>query len=598
MKTWSSELTEAGVLGLDDCLLPSECDGLSDPRPTTTRTLTPPSRPDLLAELKKVQALDEMIVEENQKIQRFRQEEHRSPEEVEPPDPNAMAGSSDEEPFLVKLEEKKREVERLERSLEQEQTLRKRRGTKKVVRCSIMVKARSESREDEALCNQLLRTRSPSQDPTDLLDVGGEPDGAKEASTAEPHDPSVQCEDGPSTSEETSPLKKAPPDNADQSQPPRRFDDEDGTVSKPEASLTPEMKPDDGAFDPGGHRHLLPPVPKPRKVSLPVGNLAEEDGTSCPTNTGPLQSSDNSVPHSGAPHAGAPQSIDTAAPESSDSGPPWPSYTEAPQPSDTAAPQLLDTEALHPLDTEAPEPSDAVATQSLDGGALQPLSAESQPSDAGAPEPSDAGAPRFTDGGASWSTNSQGPTESLTPEDPASLEQSDSSVDQNLVLDADVKNLNNNNNHHRPPQEEVDLPLVNGSLSVPSGDVEGDSVVAPLCKQAHLLPAEHNQTLPPAEQSVPGPEPLEPDCSWRGERSEDSTDGPQTLLDVVKMSGSKSPSGLGQLNVDVREVQWSWDAFNQSNFINNTFHTNENNKELEDVTEFQPPASSPKRLLH
>lgn len=139
-----------------------------------------------------------------------------------------------------------------------------------------------------------------------------------------------------------------------------------------------------------------------------------------------------------------------------------------------------------------------------------------------------------------------------TPEDPASIEQSDSAVDQNLVLDADVKNLNNNNNH-RPPQEEVDLPLVNVSQTIPSGDVGDDCVEAPLWEQAHLLPVEQNQTLPPADQSLSGPEPLEPDCSWRGDRSEDSTDGPQGF-DVVRISGSKSPSGLGQLNVDVREM--------------------------------------------
>lgn len=51
---------------------------------------------------------------------------------------------------------------------------------------------------------------------------------------------------------------------------------EDGSICNPEASLTLEMKPDDGAFDPGGNS-ILPLVPKSRRTLLPLNSFAEQE---------------------------------------------------------------------------------------------------------------------------------------------------------------------------------------------------------------------------------------------------------------------------------------------------------------------------------
>lgn len=302
----SSDLADAGVLGLEDYLLPSECDSLSELRSAANRssgdersaevhTLAAPSRPDLLAELKKVQALDELIMEENLKIHKFRQEE----EKAKPPDPDRMPKGGEREPFRIQLEKEKREVEKLEKSLEREHKVKKQKDrAKRVVRCSIMGKARDENKDDQALWNELLsgsfhgsqRSRSPSPDRSDSqvgdfpktehVEAGLVPDGAKVlldlhgSQTRDQH-----CEAETSISDGTDSDMKAPPDDVEGMQPQRLIYGENAATAKPEASLTPEMKPDDGAFDPGGEQHLLPPVPKPRTVLLPVDNRLEDVGS-------------------------------------------------------------------------------------------------------------------------------------------------------------------------------------------------------------------------------------------------------------------------------------------------------------------------------
>lgn len=325
LKMSSSDLAEAGVLGLEDYLLPSECDSLSelgsaanrssgDERSAEVHTLAAPSRPDLLAELKKVQALDELIMEENLKIHKFRQEE----EKAKPPDPDRTPKSREREPFRIQLEKEKREVEKLEKSLEQEHKVKKQKdGTKRVVRCSIMGKARNENKDDQALWNELLsgsfhgtRTRSPSLDRSDSqvgdfpktehAEAGLVPDGAKEATPevllhgSQTQDQHYEAET--SISDGTSSDMKAPPDDVEGMQPQGLIYGENAAMAKPEASLTAEMKPDDGAFDPGGKQHLLPPVPKPRTVSLPVDNRLEDVESSCSTDDGALQPAELQIP--------------------------------------------------------------------------------------------------------------------------------------------------------------------------------------------------------------------------------------------------------------------------------------------------------------
>lgn len=315
----SSDLAEAGVLGLEDYLLPSECDSLSELRSAAnsaeSHTSAAPSRPDLLAELKKVQALDELITEENRKIHKFRQEE----EKAKPPDLDRTPKSGEREPFRIQLEKEKREVEKLEKSLEQEHKVKKQKdGAKRVVRCSIMGKARNENKDDQALWNELLsgsfhgsqRTRSPSLDcrdsqvgdfpKTEHVEAGSVPDGAKEAAPevllhgSQTQD--QQCEAETSISDGTSSDMKAPPDDLEGMQPEGLIYGENTAMAKPEASLTPEMKPDDGAFDPGGQQHLLPPVPKPRTVLLPLDNRLEVVESSCSTDNGAPQPAELQIP--------------------------------------------------------------------------------------------------------------------------------------------------------------------------------------------------------------------------------------------------------------------------------------------------------------
>lgn len=328
LKMSSSDLAEAGVLGLEDYLLPSECDSLSELRSAANRssgeersaemhTLAAPSRPNLLAELKKVQALDELIMEENLKIHKFRQEE----EKPKPPDPDRTPKSREREPFRIQLEKEKREVEKLEKSLEQEHKVKKQKGgAKRVVRCSIMGKARNENKDDQALWNELLsgsfhgsqRTRSPSLDRSDSqvgdfpktehVEAGLVPHGAKEATPQvllDLHGSQTQdqhCEAEPSISDGTGSDMKEPPDDVEGMQPQGLICGENEAMGKPEASLTPEMKPDDGAFDPGGQQHLLPPVAKPRTILLPVDNRLEDVESSCSTDDGALQPAELHIP--------------------------------------------------------------------------------------------------------------------------------------------------------------------------------------------------------------------------------------------------------------------------------------------------------------
>ncbi|XP_037606562.1 uncharacterized protein LOC119476946 [Sebastes umbrosus] len=175
----SSELAEAGVLGLEDDLDPAESDLLSEPRTGSasetkaseeddghcTEAATGAeafhSRPDLLTELRNVHVLDELIREENLKIHALRSCKENSREELsvgKPPDTNgALSMSKEREAFRLQLEKEKREVEKLEKSLNKERNVKKRKGgVRRVVKCSIMERARSESQEDQALCDALL----------------------------------------------------------------------------------------------------------------------------------------------------------------------------------------------------------------------------------------------------------------------------------------------------------------------------------------------------------------------------------------------------------------------------------------------------------
>ncbi|XP_049446591.1 uncharacterized protein LOC125897350 [Epinephelus fuscoguttatus] len=323
----SSELAEAGVLGFEDYLNPAESDNLSEPGSTGSAseikaseddrhcsedatgadTLAFYSRPDLLQELKKVHVLDELIMEENLKIHEFRSRKENLKEELSvsnPADTNGLSSvNKDREAFRLQLEKEKKEVEKLEKSLDKDSKVKKPKDrASKVIKCSIMEWATSENKEDQALCDELLsgsynrsqRTHSPSlvqndsqaQDTykTENVEAVLGPDVAKETTTQDlvqlPHskcldhcsaaEPSVYIG---ATLDSISVLKELPEESV--IQPQGCINGKILDKSGENASLTSETRPDDGVFDPGGESHLLP-VPKPRRALLLVSTQLTE----------------------------------------------------------------------------------------------------------------------------------------------------------------------------------------------------------------------------------------------------------------------------------------------------------------------------------
>ncbi|XP_069017670.1 uncharacterized protein [Embiotoca jacksoni] len=274
----SRDLFDAGVLGLQDSPDPTESDGLGELRsaesaggPEDEALYSEAADkgslgPDLLTELRRVHILDRLIMEENLNIHRLRENPDGELSVREPPEPDGPRSVSRErEAFRVQLEKERREVETLE-SLDQEHHVKKNQA-RKVVRCSAM--ERTETEEDRVLCDGLLSQRpsvesvqnhssceaesippEPGPDVDELLvSQGPDPDGGEARlslcdRTLDLEEPSELCVCG-----------EEPGGNS--------------VPCSPEAPLTPEMRPDHRAFDPGGTSPLRP-VPAPRKASLPV----------------------------------------------------------------------------------------------------------------------------------------------------------------------------------------------------------------------------------------------------------------------------------------------------------------------------------------
>ncbi|XP_054473984.1 uncharacterized protein LOC129106788 [Anoplopoma fimbria] len=302
----SSELAEAGVLGLEDYLDPAESDHLGSPGSAGSESETKASeaadgafhsRPDLLTELRKVHILEELIMEENLKIHELRRCEENPKEDLsvgEPPDTNKPPCLSKErEAFQLQLQKEKREVEKLEESLDEERKAKKHKDrARKVVKCSVLDRARSENKEDQALCDELLsgrcrsqRTHSKPLDQNDSQETQEndnirEVSGSDVAKESTPHDlirpPDSQCQDDCSLAfiGATSDLKEAPEEEG--IQPEGCIYGNKLDKSPEDASLISGLRPDDGGFDPGGKPHL-PPVPEPKMSPLPVNHddLAE-----------------------------------------------------------------------------------------------------------------------------------------------------------------------------------------------------------------------------------------------------------------------------------------------------------------------------------
>ncbi|KAG7331851.1 hypothetical protein KOW79_005820 [Hemibagrus wyckioides] len=171
----SSDLAEAGVIGLEDDLIslnfgtddvfsqkhpsgvatpPSEAG--SDPLFLLETGNGGPDRSELLKEIENLKALEEKIVEENLKISELRSSE--SKETMISP-----SLSENRKRFLEKLEQEKKEVEEMERNLSMEMKKSKPKCLskgRKIVRCSVMGKGSVLREDDEAL---LMSCKSSAQ---------------------------------------------------------------------------------------------------------------------------------------------------------------------------------------------------------------------------------------------------------------------------------------------------------------------------------------------------------------------------------------------------------------------------------------------------
>lgn len=133
----SHEHTEAGVLSFEDCLQPGGsdllCEGVSAESMRESEAYSNSEddfcfeeqfdiRLDLVNEMKNIHVLDQLIIEENLKIHELRWSKGGSndqPSESTLLTPHLSVTNAEKEPFWLQLEREKREVERLEKSLDE-----------------------------------------------------------------------------------------------------------------------------------------------------------------------------------------------------------------------------------------------------------------------------------------------------------------------------------------------------------------------------------------------------------------------------------------------------------------------------------------------
>ncbi|KAK2856609.1 hypothetical protein Q5P01_005344 [Channa striata] len=256
-----SELTEAGVLGLEDCPDPAKSDRHSettssgsvskrkaseeDWHGTDSDGVTSHSGPDLLTELKNIHVLDELIIQEKWKVRQLRHSQENLNNELSGSKHVCINGSpsvnKEREAFQLEVEKEKREVEKLEKSLE----------IKRVMTPDLGRSPRKHS-------TSLGQNEDTCKAENVKIEMG--PDGSATA-----HSDLFPCQE----------LTGSEVDSINDTE--SLIPAESVTTCKPETSLTPELRPDDGAFDPGG-KSLPPSVPMPRKALLPVNNnLAEHE---------------------------------------------------------------------------------------------------------------------------------------------------------------------------------------------------------------------------------------------------------------------------------------------------------------------------------
>lgn len=272
----SSELAEAGVLGLED---PFDLEDPEDISGSATCTEAPSgadvsdcrSQTNLLRELRKVHILDELIREENLKIHELRRCEETPSDEPSVHRPavtsQLLEKNKEREAFREHLEREKREVEILEKSLHMESNVKHQSRAKRVVRCSIMESVVTE--EDQALCDQLLsgvRNKSPCSQSAPQLEEDVCADGIQTERCPdgdEPH-PAPRCQVDSVSNRSTWNSCCVAEEPADEVRPlpPTSMCNTDSDPSAGDENMCkPETKPDDGSFDPGGESPPRPQTP-------------------------------------------------------------------------------------------------------------------------------------------------------------------------------------------------------------------------------------------------------------------------------------------------------------------------------------------------
>ncbi|XP_047674141.1 uncharacterized protein LOC113661155 isoform X2 [Tachysurus fulvidraco] len=175
----SSDLAEAGVMGLEDDVLsqdhtslpqsgePSSVPG-SDSLGHLPAVKGGPERSELLKDVENLKTLEEKLVEENLKINEMHHCESKERT-------STLSLGEDRTRFLEKLEQEKKEVEEMERNLSMEMKKSKLKYLSKghkLVRCSIMGTGSVLKSEDEALlrnCKRLTQdAQAISQKPSDM----------------------------------------------------------------------------------------------------------------------------------------------------------------------------------------------------------------------------------------------------------------------------------------------------------------------------------------------------------------------------------------------------------------------------------------------
>lgn len=249
----SSELAEAGVLGLDQDFGESQTE-LRSPSSDTLPT-GDWSKPDLLTELREVHALDQKIQEENHKIHQLRQDK-------------TSPNTDNQQDF----KKEKEGLQNLDKNLEKTSKVRNRKDrATRVIRLSIMSRAASE--EDKAICDELLSGRSTTEDniPT-RIEEKSQISLRNEVTDSEGFEASEQSHQSRLANTLDSQLSEI-----------QAFHNTLVTSENENAisglCVTPKSISGEGAFDPGGTT-LPRPVPKPRRSSLPSPNdgLTEQVG--------------------------------------------------------------------------------------------------------------------------------------------------------------------------------------------------------------------------------------------------------------------------------------------------------------------------------